>query len=279
MNVTKTNMAFTKSNFSKLQSKLRNKESKAESRFADLLSRSGIYYFREKGNYRTGTRWCYYDFLIPGYDILVEIDGCEHMLPEQRAIDIEKEYLVKDTKYRVVRFTNHEALNLTTLSLEDIIQRLLGKENVLPVASIKQWLINKRQKYSNKKQSISNKYGDIFFSSPVFLYNRESNCFYEFENTFELHFLTSINPTSIVSDLSKEQLRKSKSRKYVMAYSRDLCVERSIYIWGDENILSNSTMEDFIKMVSPVVFLKNLKLLERQRKITNKRLRKCIYSQ
>lgn len=95
MQITKKNIDYAKSNFTKLQQKLRNKDSRAEDAFARLLSLAGIYYFREKCNFRVGTRWCYYDFLIPGYNILVEIDGEEHSAPEQLAIDEEKEILVK----------------------------------------------------------------------------------------------------------------------------------------------------------------------------------------
>ena len=84
-------MDYVRHNMQIVKNKLLNKYSKAESHFVELLNKANIYYFREKCNYRFGTRWCYYDFYIPFYRIYVEIDGKSHNSEEQKKIDKETE--------------------------------------------------------------------------------------------------------------------------------------------------------------------------------------------
>ncbi len=265
MQITKKNIDYAKSNFTKLQQKLRNKDSRAEDAFAQLLSRAGIYYFREKCNFRVGTRWCYYDFLIPAYNILVEIDGEEHSTPEQIAIDEEKEILVKNQKFRVVRFTNREVLNMDSIELLDIVHRLKSKEKRIPLKNFGQWAKTRHQHYYHLKQLRKNLYGDGILTGTVFLYNRETNCFYQFESAFDLHFSTNIPMQSILSDLGKSQYLRTKSRKYIISHSPEDCIKWSVFMWENEQIMAHSVGNEFIKMIPAVKFLRELMTSEKLR--------------
>lgn len=271
MQITKKNIDYAKSNFTKLQQKLRNKDSRAEDTFARLLSLAGIYYFREKCNFRVGTRWCYYDFLIPGYNILVEIDGEEHSAPEQLAIDEEKEILVKNKEFRVVRFTNREVLNMDSIELLDIVHRLKSKEKRIPLKNFGQWARTRHQQYYQLKQLRRNLYGDGILTGIVFLYNRETNCFYRFESAFDLHFSTNIPMQSILSDLGKSQYSRTKSRKYIISYSQGDCIKWSAFMWEDEQIMAHSVVNEFIEMAPAVKFLRELMTSEKLKAHTRKR--------
>lgn len=271
MQITKKNIDYAKSNFTKLQQKLRSKDSRAEDAFAQLLSLAGIYYFREKCNFRVGTRWCYYDFLIPGYNILVEIDGEEHSSPEQIAIDEEKEILVKNQKFRVVRFANWEVLNMDSIELLDVVHRLKSKEKRIPLKNFGQWARARHQHYYHLKRLRKNLYGDGIFMGTVFLYNRETNCFYQFESVFDLHFSTSIPMPSILSDLDKEQYTKTKARKYIISHSQEDCIKWAAYMWDDEHIMENSVVKKFVQIIPAVKFLRELMTSEKLRSHNRKR--------
>lgn len=266
MQVNKQNIDFVKSNFTKLQQKLRDKDSRAENRFAELLSLAGIYYFREKCNFHKGTRWCYYDFLIPGYNILVEIDGDEHSTPEQIAIDEEKEILVKNQKYRVVRFTNREVFNMSSIGLMDIVHRLKSKEHRTPLKYFDQWAKVRNHHYFHLKRVRKNRFGNDIFTGPVYLYNRETNCFYRFETAFDLHFSTDIPLSSCLSDLDRTLYAKTKRRKYIVSRSPENCIKWSAYMWNDDNILENSITKTFIIIHPAVEFLQRLMKDEKLRK-------------
>ena len=66
---------FVKKNVNQIQHKLLTKHSDAETHFESLLIKSGIYFRREKCNYRINTRWSFFDFYLPYYHLYIEIDG------------------------------------------------------------------------------------------------------------------------------------------------------------------------------------------------------------
>lgn len=265
MKITKDNIDYAKSNFIKLQKKLRDKDSRAEEHFATLLSLAGIYYFREKCNFRIGTRWCYYDFFIPGYNILVEIDGEEHSSPEQIAIDEEKEIIVKNQKFRVVRFTNSEVFSMSSIEMIDIVHRLKSKEKRIPLKNFGQWARSRNAHYYHLKQIRRNIYGERILTGIVYLYNRETNSFYQFESVFDLHFSTNIPIPSILSDLEKTQYIKTRIQKYIISHSREECIRWSAYVWSDEHIMENSVAKLFISIAPAVKLLRELMTSEKSR--------------
>ena len=61
INDSKSAEKFIKKNTNQLRHKLQNKDSKAETKFAKLLSKANIYFMREKTNFKFRTRWCFFD--------------------------------------------------------------------------------------------------------------------------------------------------------------------------------------------------------------------------
>ena len=78
MKVNKKNIGYVRHSFTPVKNKLLNKNSKTESKFEQMLIDANIYFTREKGNYKIGTRWCYYDFFVPYWRMYFELDGSSH---------------------------------------------------------------------------------------------------------------------------------------------------------------------------------------------------------
>lgn len=72
---TRNDMSFVRHNFTQTRNKLLNKFSPAENHFEKLLTESGLYYRREKGNYRYNTRWCYFDFIYRTTTCMLRLTG------------------------------------------------------------------------------------------------------------------------------------------------------------------------------------------------------------
>ena len=125
INDSKSAEEFIKKNTNQLRLKLQNKDSKAETKFAKLLTKANIYFMREKTNFKFGTRWCFFDFWLPKLRIYVEIDGAEHNTAEQQQIDREKEKIITDKQTFIARFTNEEVLNMNEITEDFIIDRMV----------------------------------------------------------------------------------------------------------------------------------------------------------
>ena len=95
MKVNKKNIGYVRHSFTPVKNKLLNKNSKTESKFEQMLIDANIYFTREKGNYKIGTRWCYYDFFVPYWRLYFELDGTSHSSQEQKAIDSQKDRIIR----------------------------------------------------------------------------------------------------------------------------------------------------------------------------------------
>lgn len=224
---TPSKMKYVKRNFTPVKNKLLNKVSNAESHFEKLLINSPIYFFREKGNFRWDTRWCYYDFYIPYYRLYIEIDGKEHNLPEKVLIDNEKKALVRDNHYYLVRFTNEEVLDLDAIDIMEIIDKLCQQ-----MANPKNPNEDLKGKFFrtlkwNRKKAIDDMIRDAVFdvdkSKKVYLYDHRIGEYFEFKNIIHAKLNTQLSVNHIYKLLNGFEYKKSAIRRYVFGWSLDEC--------------------------------------------------------
>ncbi len=103
---------------------MRNKPTKAESLMWDVLSGKKLdrYKFRRQhiiGNFIV-------DFMCLRENLIVEIDGLIHQLPDNKTSDQERELWLENEGYRVIRFTNDEVLSNLDKVLKEIREQLLA---------------------------------------------------------------------------------------------------------------------------------------------------------
>uniref|UniRef100_UPI00404A215E vitamin B12 dependent-methionine synthase activation domain-containing protein n=2 Tax=Flavobacterium sp. TaxID=239 RepID=UPI00404A215E len=97
---------------------MRNKPTEAEKMLWNVLSNKSIngYKFRRQhiiGNYIA-------DFICLKSNLIIEVDGSIHQLPENQVTDAERTKWLLSEGYRVIRFTNEEVL----FKIEEVIQRI-----------------------------------------------------------------------------------------------------------------------------------------------------------
>ncbi len=102
--------------------KMRNQPTEAESLLWDVLSNKKLdgYKFRRQhiiGNYIA-------DFICLKTNLIVEVDGSIHQLPENKVSDKERTDWLENEGFRVVRFTNNEVLSNLDKVLKEIKQEL-----------------------------------------------------------------------------------------------------------------------------------------------------------
>jgi len=102
--------------------KMRNQPTKAEALLWNVLSGKKLdgYKFRRQhiiGSYIT-------DFICLKTNLIIEIDGLIHQLPENKESDIERTCWLEEEGYRVIRFTNEEVLSNLDFVLEKIKREL-----------------------------------------------------------------------------------------------------------------------------------------------------------
>ena len=103
--------------------KMRNQPTEAESLLWNVLSGKKLdgFKFRRQhiiGNYIT-------DFICLKSNLIIEIDGLIHQLPENIVSDKERTKWLEDEGFRVIRFTNKEVLSNLDFVLDEIKKQLL----------------------------------------------------------------------------------------------------------------------------------------------------------
>ena len=224
MNIDSENtMRFVRRNMVTVKNKLLNKHSEAESHFVRLLNKANIYYFREKCNYKMGTRWCYYDFYIPFYRTYIEIDGESHNNEEQRNIDAEKHQLVKNKQCYLARFTNEEVLAMERIDIGMIIDRvaLQLRTRKHPRRDYKSRVLRNIER--NYEKSIEDMRIDCNYpideSRKVYLYDHSIGNYFEFRNVFEAKMNVRMTVNTIYELLDSHEYKPSATRRYVFAWS------------------------------------------------------------
>lgn len=217
---------FIKHQFIKVQNKLLNKNSNAESRFANLLARANIYFRREKCNFKLGTRWCYYDFFLPVHRLYIEIDGESHNSLEQQKIDKEKEMMIKNKGYFMVRYTNEEVLKMEYFSLEEAITRMciqMRKKGCGPEARRKRYFNNLEYKFQQSVEDIKKSaICAIDESKEVYLYDNAIGNYFCFDNIIEAKLNTQLTINEIINLLNYDYIKHS-SRRFVFGWTLEEC--------------------------------------------------------
>lgn len=240
-NINKQTLHFIRLNFNQVQHKLLNKYSPAESRFVELLKELGVYYRRERGKYRRGQVWCYYDFFLPYYRLYVEIDGKEHENKEVRAKDRLKEKYVANNQSFVARFTNDEVMAMDKLTIEMLEEKVV---EWLKIRHHKQHT-NRHDRYLNQyrkslrehwKQSMEDMKEDglveIDMDKPIYLYDHYIGEFYQFDNIVEakqnIKEFTLPQLHELIYDF---EYKRSNQRRFVLAPTPDLLEQRIAQVY------------------------------------------------
>ena len=210
---TKKDMDFVKHNFTPVQNKLLNKISNAESHFEKLLISSGLYFRREKGNYKYKTRWSYFDFYIPYYNLFVEIDGESH----------------NNEKQNIVRLTNEEVLSMNDVNIEFLLERCFeqsarkrkkkGKEHSRN--RYKAAMSRKREKGIDDIMKSAN--FEIDKDQKVWLYDNTIGEYFCFNNIIEAKFSFEMSINEIHDLCEMTEYRRVSNRRFVFAYTLSDC--------------------------------------------------------
>jgi very-short-patch-repair endonuclease len=102
--------------------KLIDKATKSELIFKKKLKQLNIKFLFQKG-FIQGDNFCIVDFYLPKpYRTCIEIDGGYHNTTKQQYRDKYRDiYLTKDRGFKIIRFTNEQATNISLEELERII--------------------------------------------------------------------------------------------------------------------------------------------------------------
>lgn len=220
---------YVKRNFNQTQKKLKEKDSKAETHFAELLQMSCIPYWREKGNYKFGTRWCYYDFYLPMLRLYVEIDGLEHNTIHQQMIDIAKEKIIRNKQRHIVRITNKEVLMMDSINEDYLLKKAaIHRAKRAGKPHMAQWFLDVILKNieSNWKEVQRDVEGNIKkhsvefdFEKPIFVFDSETGMTYEFEKFCHAKFFTGFN-WSRMNEMLNGSFRYTKKNRFFLDWTK-----------------------------------------------------------
>lgn len=234
----KKDMEYVRHSFTPVRNKLLNKNSKAEKHFESLLIKSGLYFRREKCNFRHGTRWSYYDFYIPFYNLYIEIDGSSHNTTEQKLIDTQKEKIVKNKVKFLVRLTNEEVLSMDSVDIEFLLRRCF--EQSARKRKRHGWVYSKNRYVNVMQRKRQHGYDDIKEtanfdideSQEVWLYDNEIGNYFCFPNIIQAKFSVEMSVNEIHDLCEMKEYRKCTSRRYVFAYTLNDCEIRVMQVYG-----------------------------------------------
>ena len=180
-----------------------------------------MFYVREKGNFRYGTRWCYYDFYIPFYRLYIEIDGTSHDSIEQKEIDKEKEKIIERKKRFIIRLTNEEVLGLKEVSLCYLVKRLCEQRSECYSRSfgfaINEYLENLTKNVNSGIHDMLEDTGiKVEFNKDVFAYCKSTGRMYRFQNEYIAKIGLNFTLQEVRNYLVNTDYKRSTLRKYVL---------------------------------------------------------------
>ena len=177
----------------KRKNALLRKNSKAEKHFADLLNKAGVFYTKEKCCYDKSGKWCYIDFFIPLYNIAIEIDGKEHNQEARKEKDKKKEQFLTDKrKITTIRYTNKECLNMSSISVIDIVKKA-GKNK----SSKEEFEYKKKLRAEELK--VMSKQADFNVYDNVFLYDKDKDYIFKFKDLYMAKHSTGVDYNYLIS--------------------------------------------------------------------------------
>lgn len=229
---------YIRHRFIPLRNKLLIKDSKAESHFEDLLIKSGLYFRREKTNFRKGTRWCYYDFYLPYYNLYIEIDGRSHDTEEQKTIDREKEDAVKRRMKFITRLKNEEVLSMDSVNVDSLLQKCFEQSaakrrkggSLKSAHAYERVMKMKRDGAMRDMQNTANFIIDE--NKEVWLFDGVIGEYFRFENIYEAKFSIEMSVNEIHELCEAAEYKRNLNRRYVFAYTKGDCELRVMQSYG-----------------------------------------------
>lgn len=224
---------FVASKFSAIQNKLLNKRSEAESKFASLLLDAGIWYRREKCHYQIDSRWSFYDFLIPALDLFIEIDGIEHLNPQNKEIDEIKSRQIQKRGHQIIRYTNDEVITMKTLSIDDMMERIKDSKRKHKSKALTKY---KQRRVEDIVHSYIQQYdifGDVINTPNIFLYDKEIGVIFKFRRLYDVNVATSIKTAKSIELLSKQYDKRQK--RFILTNNESICRKNAKELFGDSN--------------------------------------------
>jgi len=104
--------------------RMRNKPTEAESLLWDVLSGKKLDGYKFRRQHIIGD--FIVDFICLKYNLIIEVDGLIHQLPENKTSDAERTKWLTEEGFRVIRFTNDEVLSNLDSVLERIKEQLIA---------------------------------------------------------------------------------------------------------------------------------------------------------
>lgn len=226
---TKKDMEFVRHNFTPIRNKLLNKNSAAESHFESLLIKSGLYFRREKGNYKYKSRWSYFDFYLPYYNLYIEIDGDSHNTKEQKCIDAEKEKIVSRKHKFITRISNEEVLKMKSINIEFLLERCFeqsankrkkkGKEH----SKNRYNAVMKEKREHGRNDMMRDANFEIDENQEIWLYDNVIGGYFRFNNIVEAKFSVEMSVNDIHDLCETKEYKHSTNRRFVFAYTKCDC--------------------------------------------------------
>jgi very-short-patch-repair endonuclease len=234
---TKNQMDYVKHNFIPIKNKLLNKYSPAETHFEQLLLDAHIYFRREKCNFKYDTRWSYFDYYLPYYKIYIEIDGASHNTEEQKKIDKEKLDVIRRRQAYLLRIKNEDVLKMDSISIDqikDMLFNYLGRTSRSHGRDHYEKRYNEvmQKEYAESIRQMSEALEDTScVDKEVWLYQRDMDAIFKFENIFESKLCTKLGINEIAELLSMDY-KRNLNRKYIFAHSEEECKARMILCYS-----------------------------------------------
>lgn len=230
---------FVQTRFMERKNMLVNKKSAAETKFAQLLTSAGLYFVREKCNFKIGSRWCYFDFYIPLYYLYVEIDGHSHDNEVQKVIDKEKEDIIRRKSKYIARFTNDDVFAMESISIDDLLQRMFEykiqkrkKHRNIESCRNRYWELMNKEKETTIN-NLTNVFGS-FVSDPtdVWMYDDRIGEYFCFKSLAEAKMATGLHMGNIIELLDMQEYKQRINRAHIFAYSKEDCIRRVYQAYG-----------------------------------------------
>ena len=236
----KKTMEYITHRFTPVRNKLLNKLSNAEAHFENLLREAGIYYVREKTNFKMDTRWCYYDFFLPFYRLYIELDGKSHDGKEQKAIDREKEKLVRNRQRFIIRIPNEKVMSLDKISIEDLILMLCEQNTKRSIRLKRSKQIKKMRVFTpikyftnveeNYLSSIHDSMRDTELDLPmeeeIYMFSKNTGLVHRFQNLFVLRMNLQRRITYIIEEARSGIEGQMRNKVYIFGKTQQECIER-----------------------------------------------------
>ncbi len=156
---------------------LRKKPTLAEKRFLKSLQLVADkinfkYEFQSVYHHQELNKYYIVDFDVPFYRLIIEIDGATHETKEQRRIDIERDQVFVESRFKILRVKNKET-KYQDVTIKKICNSLLKTSHALKAYSILKKIEQLEQKYDEIHEQMKAQLDEAFIDafSQIFVGN------------------------------------------------------------------------------------------------------------